>query len=129
MEVGDGSVSRVPCLVLRTKEADMGVKKIAHHPEMTWEQAMEVFKKEFGDRYKVYSAKRTPMRDFVVQKNGFVGVSMRLVQTKDETKLVYSGFSPSLLARMVVGPLIAIFFWNALTNEIKAFIERAPEFR
>jgi hypothetical protein len=107
----------------------MGVMKIAHHPELTWEQVMEAFEKEFGGRYKVYSLKRTPMRDFVVQKNGFVGVSMRLVQTKDETKLVYSGFSPSLLARLVVGPLIAIFFWNALTNEIKAFIERAPEFR
>jgi hypothetical protein len=107
----------------------MGVMKIAHHPEMTWEQTMEVFKKEFGDRYKVHSLKRTPMRDFVVQKNGLVGVSMRLVQTKDETKLVYSGFSPSLLARLLVGPLIAIFFWNALTNEIKAFIARAPEFR
>ena len=106
--------------------------KIAHHPEMTWERAMEVFQKEFGDRYKVYSIKRTRpvlLRDFVVQKNGFVGVSMRLMQTKDETKLVYSGFSPSLLARLLVGPLIAIFFWNALTNEIKAFIARAPEFR
>ena len=89
---------------------------------------MEVFNKEFGGRYKVYSLKRTPRRDFVVQRNGFVGVSMRLEQTKDETKLVYSGFSPSVMARMVVGPLIAIFFWNALTNEIKAFIERAPEF-
>jgi len=107
----------------------MGVVKIAHHPEMTWEQTMEVFQKEFGDRYKVHSLKRTPMRDFVVQKNGLVGVSMRLVQTKDETKLVYSGFSPSVMARLLVGPLIAIFFWNGLTNEIKAFVERAPEFR
>jgi hypothetical protein len=107
----------------------MAVAKVAHHPEMTWEQVMELFKREFGGRYKVYSLKRTPMRDFVVQKNGFVGVSMRLEQTKNETKLIYSGFSPSLLARLVVGPLIAIFFWNALTNEIKAFIERAPEFR
>jgi hypothetical protein len=107
----------------------MGVVKIAHHPEMTWEQAMDTFEKEFGSRYKVYSLKRTPRRDFVVQKNGFVGVSMRLEQTKDETKFVYSGFSPSVLARMTVGPLIAMFFWNALTNEVKSFIGRAPEFR
>ena len=103
--------------------------KIAHHPEMTWEQAMDIFKKEFGGRYKVYSLKRAPRRDFVVQKNGFVGVSMRLEQTKDETKFVYSGFAPSVMARMVLGPLIALFLWNGITNEAKAFIARAPEFR
>ena len=90
---------------------------------------MEVFEKEFGDRYKVYSLKHTPMRDFVVQKNGFVGVSLRLVQTKDETRFVYSGFAPGVLARMLANGLIAYPLWRGLTNEIKAFIERAPEFR
>jgi hypothetical protein len=110
----------------------MGVMKIAHHPEMTWERAMEIFQKEFGDRYKVYSIKRTRpvlLRDFVVQKNGFVGVSLRLEQTSDETRFVYSGFAPGVLARMLANGLIAYPLWNSITNEIKAFIERAPEFR
>jgi hypothetical protein len=111
------------------KEAHMGVAKIAHHPDMTWEQAMEVFQKEFGDRYKVYSLKRTPMRDFAVQKNGFVGVSMRLVQTKGETKFIYSGWTPSVMARMFIGPLFGYLLWRGLTNEVKAFIARAPEFQ
>jgi hypothetical protein len=110
----------------------MGVVKIAHHPEMTWEQAMEILNKEFGDRYKIYALKRTRpalLRDFVVQKNGFVGVSLRLEQTKDETKFVYSGFAPSVLARILANGLIAYPLWNGITNEVKAFIARAPEFR
>jgi hypothetical protein len=106
----------------------MGVVKIAHHPEMTWEQAMEVFQKEFGGRYKVYSLKRTPMRDFTVEKNGFVGVSMRLMQTKNETKFVYSGWAPSVMARMLFGPALGFLLWRGLTNEVKDLIARAPEF-
>jgi hypothetical protein len=121
MEVGG-------CLVLRTKEVGMGVVTIAHHPQMTWEQAMEVFQKEFGNRYKVYSLKPWPMRDFAVRKNGFVGVTMRLVQTKGETKFVYSGWAPNVMAGLLIGPLFGFLIRRGLTNEIKAFIARVPEF-
>jgi len=71
----------------------MAIAKIAHHPEMTREQTMEVFKKEFGDRYKVYSLKGTLVRPrhFAMRKSGLRGVSLRLVQTKDETKLYLYG--------------------------------------
>ena len=108
----------------------MTVAKIAHHPEMTWEQAMEVFKKEFGDRYKVYSIKGTLVRPrhFAMRKSGLRGVSLRLVQTKDETKLIYTNFIPSVWVQLVVPPFVPYIPRARLNKEIKAFIERAPEF-
>jgi hypothetical protein len=55
-------------------------------------------------------------------------VTVKLEQSANETKLVYSGFTPKLWARALLGVVASVFLWNGLTSEVKQFIETAPEF-
>jgi hypothetical protein len=82
----------------------MAVKTIAHHPEMTTEQAKEIFAKGMP-QYKVQDF-WGPFRDFVVVKGPFTGVALKLEQTGSETKLVYAGVAPAMWARLLLGGLI-----------------------
>ncbi len=108
----------------------MAIKEIAHKPELTKEQAEEIFRKNFEPKYKVEEFKGY-FRDFMVVKNAWVGVAVKLEQDEADkkTKIVYGGLAPRFWARMLLGSLIGVFLWNGLTNEIEAFIDSAPEFK
>ena len=56
-------------------------------------------------------------------------VDHRLSRRYPLSPFVFSGWAPSVMARMFVGPLFGYLLWRGLTNEVKAFIQRAPEFR
>lgn len=105
----------------------MAVITVAHKPELTKEQVQEIFAKQFAGKYQVHDF-RGLFRDFVVEKNPFVGVGIKLDQTGSETKLVYSGLAPKWWARALLGALIGFLFWGGLTNEVRQFMETAPEF-
>lgn len=107
----------------------MAVATIAHKPQLTKEQAQDIFTKHFAGKYKVHEFKGL-FRDFVVEKNPWVGVALKLEQTDTETKqLVYAGLAPKWWARALMGGLIGVFLWNGLTNEVQQFISTAPEFK
>jgi hypothetical protein len=57
-----------------------------------------------------------------------VGVALNLEQTGSETKFVYAGVAPKLWARLLLGGLLGVLFWSGLTNEVRDFMEKAPEF-
>jgi hypothetical protein len=108
----------------------MAVKEIAYKPDLTKEQAEEIFRQHFAGKYKVEDFKGW-FRDFVVTKNPYVGVAVKLEQDDEEktTKFVYSGIAPAMWARVLLGNVLGILLWNSLTNEVEAFIESAPEFK
>lgn len=107
----------------------MAVTEITHKPELTKEQAMGIFKKHFEGRYSVEDIKGIRiLRDFMVVKNPFVGVAVKLEQGANETKFIYTGLCPRLWARLLLNGLFAFLFWNSLTKEVRQFIETAPEF-
>jgi hypothetical protein len=112
----------------RTRETEMPVSKIAHHPELTREQAQDLFRKHFEGKYKVEDF-RGPYRDFIVVKNPFVGVAVKLEQTGKETKFVYSGQARRLWAGLLSAGGIGMLIRNKLTTEIKQYIQTAPEFK
>jgi len=109
----------------------VAVAPIAHKPELTPEQVEDVFRRQFGSRYTIekWKGPMTIRRDFLVVKNAFVGVSVKLEQGQNETKLVYTGLSPKLWARLLFSGLLSFFLWNGITNEVKQLIETAPEFK
>ena len=109
----------------------MAVTEIAHKPELTKEQARELFAKHFEGRYKVEKWKGlgTISRDFVIERNPFIAVTVKLEQGTNDTKFVYSGIAPKLWARLLVSGLLSYFLWNGLTREVRTFIESAPEFK
>jgi hypothetical protein len=108
----------------------MAVTAIAHKPNLTREQVRDLFARKFEGKYAVADWTGMPrgMRDFMVVKSGLVAVTVKLEQSANETKLVYSGFTPKLWARALLGVVASVFLWNGLTSEVKQFIETAPEF-
>ena len=101
---------------------------IAHKPELTKEGAMEVFAKHFAGKYRV-APFRGLFRDFVIEKNPFVGVAVKLEQSSSETKFVYNAFTSRWWARALLGMLIGPLMGRALTAEVREVMETAPEFR
>ena len=106
----------------------MAVLTIAHKPELTKEQAQEIFRKGFEGKYQVEDF-WGPFRDFMVVKNPFAGVAIKLEQSAGETKLVYSGVAPKMWARLLLGGLIGFMFWIPVTRDVDEFIKTAPEFK
>lgn len=106
----------------------MAVKTIAHKPELTKEQAQEIFRKGFDGKYAVEDFKGL-FRDFQVVKSPFVGVAVKLEQTDTETKFVYAGLAPRWWARVLLGGLIGLLFWGGLTKEVESFIDSEPAFK
>src|SRR5262245_53418175 len=108
----------------------MAVATVAHKPGLTKEQAREIFSRHFAGKYTIEDWKGPPrgLRDFVVVKSAFVAVTVKLDQDQNNTKFIYSGFTPKFWARVLSMGVLTYFLWNSLTTEVKRFIETAPEF-
>lgn len=106
----------------------MAVATIAHKPEMTKEQLQEIFAKHFEGTYDVHEF-RGFGRDFVIAKNPWVGIAVKLEQSEGQTKLNYNGICPAWWARAMLGVLFGLFLWNGITDEVKEFIATAPQFQ
>jgi hypothetical protein len=109
----------------------MAVAEIAHKPDLTADGVREIFQRRFDGTYAVDTLKGSMAirRDFMVVKNAFVAVSVRLEQDAGTTKLVYSGLTPRWWARLLFSGLLSFFLWNGLTHEVQQFIDAAPEFK
>ena len=109
----------------------MAITPIGHRPELRPDQAFEVFAKHFAGTYEVYATKARN-RDFIVKKDGWSGVGVRLKQESDKTSFVYTAMMPNLLLQLLFGGLVSYLFlrstWKKLEAEVAEFIEAAPEF-
>jgi hypothetical protein len=110
----------------------MAVVHVKHHPEVTAEKAMEIFKKGFAGKYEVYMA-QSALRDFTIKKSSMIGLSVKLKQEKDKTTFIYTSMVPSaLMALLFAGIWYSLLMrpkYQAVMNEVKTFIENAPEFK
>jgi hypothetical protein len=112
----------------------MAVVHVKHHPEVTAEKAMEIFKKGFAGKYEVYKWNRPGgVRDFVVKKSSLIAVAIKLKQEKDKTSFTFVDFIPSALMTFLLAglwySLLSRSSYQAMMNEVKSFIENAPEFK
>lgn len=108
---------------------------VGHHPELTKEGAMEVFERHFADKYEVHMIKsRAIVRDFVIKKDYWAAVLVRLEQKPEQTVFNFIGTPPAALSRLLA-MVFFIFSWPAtkackrMEKEIKEFIENAEEFK
>jgi len=110
----------------------MAVIHVKHRPELTAEKAMEIFKNGFAGKYEVYMAK-SGLRDFTIKKNSMIGVAVKLKHEKDKTTFIYTDMIPSMLMALLFASiwytLINRSKYQAMVNEVKTFIENAPEFK
>lgn len=115
----------------------MAIREIAHKPDLTKEQAQEIFRKHFESKYKVEPcgspvSLKTKYRDFQVVKNPVIGVALKLEQTPTGTTFVYAAVPPNRWIRAIsfgIAALACILFGRNLTSEVEAFIDSAPEFK
>ncbi|HEY32974.1 MAG TPA: hypothetical protein G4O10_07705 [Dehalococcoidia bacterium] len=114
---------------------------VAHHPELTWQDAMEIFQRHFSGKYKVRKIKRTIARHFIICRSPLIGTRVKLEQSEGKTSFVFDGDAPNallaLLFWMGLGILISVIIYltvlkpklKAMENEVKLYIENAPEFK
>ena len=124
----------------------MATATVDHHPELTKERALEVFERHFGDEYEVYETDGLIdkwHRDFIVEKSDWTGVWVKLKQKQNHTIFVFTAFIPngwleflfgfgSLLAAGIPYFLAHVVLWpsrKAMEEEVRSFIENAPEFK
>jgi hypothetical protein len=114
------------------RRAAMAVIHVKHHPDLTAEKAMEIFKKGFAGKYEVYMA-QSGLRDFTIKKSSMIGVAVKLKQEKDKTTFIYTDTIPSALMGLLFASvwytLLNRSKYQAMVNEVKTFIENAPEFK
>jgi hypothetical protein len=84
--------------VEKTEEANMARAIVGHHPELTPDSVMEVFKRHFGGKYEIYKTRMLGAH-FVVRKSGWKAVTIRLMQRRKRTILVYNASPGSAVIR------------------------------
>ena len=90
---------------------------VAHHPELTPVNAMEIFQKYFGSKYRVRKIRRTIARDFIICKSAMVGARIKLKQKGNTTSFILDSDASNAI--------LAVCFWvflGILPALINAFI-------
>ncbi len=114
----------------------MAIISISHKPELTKEEAQEIFRRHFQDKYSVQPCDDVPslkaaFRDFQVVKNPVIGVAFKLEQTGTQTRFIYAAVPPNRWIRtlsMGIAGTVCLFFGRSLTREVEDFIRSAPDF-
>jgi hypothetical protein len=109
----------------------MPKKIMTKKPGMDTEKAVEIFKAKFGDKYKVYLNK---LKAGVIKKSPAVGIVFAVKQKEGKTILNYNPFAPNAAVRFLtlgIIPMIILYMtgWKKLQEEVKAFVDTAPEFQ
>lgn len=110
----------------------MAIVSIGNRPDLTPEQAQEVFAQHFAGKYEVVHSNAL-RRNFIVKKSGWSGVGVRLKQDKTGTTFVFTGLMPNMVLQVLFGGLASYLFlrssWKELEAEVSEFIQSAPEFQ
>lgn len=113
----------------------MAVVTIGHHPELTAEAAISVFQKGFAGEYEVYKWNRLGRGQSLRgrEEQPHRGCSQAEAgQGEDRLHLCLHhtlGADDIPGCRTVVRALFARSSYQAMVNEVKTFIENAPEFK
>lgn len=115
----------------------MAVFSIGHRPDLSVEQVIGIFERQFADKHKVITLpqrdwRKINPRHFMIKKNAWVAVSGALKQERDDTKLVITGHVPSFWTGLILIPtlgILSLFLSTGLMNEVRAFIETSRDFR
>jgi len=79
---------------------------VSDYPELTKERALELFRNHFSGKYEVQGENGT-FNDFVVRKSDWHAVGIRFREGPNGGTFSFSGFTPSLLYRML--PILGVF--------------------
>lgn len=100
---------------------------LTHDPSLTKEKLKDILTERFTvDGYEVdYSA--LIGADLYIKKSSWVGVTIKLKQSDDETKLKIWGYVPSTALRILVNGILPLLIlwpkWNKLIAEVRDYFD------
>lgn len=94
--------------------------EIHHDPSLTKDQLLDLFQKQFADKYEVYPTKSMINRDFVVKKTGRSGIFVKLHQKDDKTVVVYNKDCPSVFWRSF--PILRMMGGKDVKADVESFL-------
>ena len=110
----------------------MAVTSIGYRPDLTVEQAQAAFAAGFRARYEIVTTD-IRSRHFIVRRDAWSGVGVKLKQRKSDTCLVFTAMIPSLRLQFFFGGIFSYLVlrktWKALEAEVAEFIKSSPEFK
>ncbi len=111
----------------------MATVTIGQRPDLTKERVQEIFRQRFSNGYEIVRSTAIN-RDFIIKKNGWTGVGVRLKQEKDGlTTFVFTALMPNVWLQTLFGGLFAYFLlrkgWREMEMEVAGFIRLASEFQ
>ena len=110
----------------------MAIITIGHQPELTKEQVQAVFAERFAGEFEIVRSNAIK-RDFIIKKNNWTGVGMRLKQEKNSTTLIFTAMMPNLLLNTLFSGLFSYALlrkgWKEMELEIAGFIRLEPQFQ
>ena len=120
----------------------MATVVVAHQPELTVEDAADVFSRHFAGTYEV---QHQPIPgSFAVRKSRWTALNVSLVQREDSTSFTFTRIIPLLfwvlvalgfwigLIGLIVGVIVWILLrrnWIVMEDEITSLLLNASEFR
>ncbi len=116
----------------------MAIVEIAHKPDMTQWDAETIFRSHFRAMVDVpgFFQRLLPRRHFAVRETEWIGVGIRLKQSKNSTAFVFTGLAPNTGVHSFLYSLAPPIAWlilrpgrKALEAQVKEFIENAVEFQ
>ena len=84
----------------------MATISMGHHPELTEERVLEMFRSHFAGKYEIQQ-KSGLFQDFALKKSNWLAIGVRFRQGQNGATLNFTGFTPSILHRML--PALGIF--------------------
>ena len=120
----------------------MAILIVAHKPELTLEETVEVFSRHFAGKYEV-QPQLTP-GSFILRKNRWAALNVSLVQREDSTSFRINRRIPLLFYVLVgllfwigliglIGGVIGWIFlrrnWKLMEDEVTSLVLGASEFR
>jgi hypothetical protein len=110
----------------------MAIVNIGNQPELTPDQAREVFAQHFAGKYEIVKSNAIK-RNFIVKKSGWVGVGVRLKQERTGTSFVFTGLMPNVMLQVLFGGIASYLWlrssWKELEGEVAEFIANEPSFQ
>jgi hypothetical protein len=110
----------------------MAIVSIGTRRDLTVDQVWSVFARHFGGKYDVVPS-NAHRRDFIVKKNAWAGVGVRLKQERTGTSFIFTGLIPNMTQQLLFGGMASYFFlrsdWKDMEAEIADFIQNEPSFQ
>jgi hypothetical protein len=110
----------------------MAIITIGYRPDLTKEQVQAIFAERFAGEFEIIRSNAIN-RDFIIKKNNWTGVGLRLKQEKNATTMVFTAMMPNLLLNALFGGLFAYALlrksWKEMELEIAGFIRLEPQFQ